>query len=161
MNWNSLCISAYLRAASVLSLDGARKFALRSLDRILAEAWNSETGLKHVVAYSDTKMHETAGFLEDYAATAIACLDAYEASADLSYFRIAKEVADQMIRRFYDSTSGGFFDSEPGVAAEGVLGTPRKPFQDSPTPAGNSLAVIALLRSSKVDIPLQFENFRD
>src|SRR5437764_1008668 len=40
VNWNSLCISAYLRAASVLSLDEARKFALRSLDRILAEAWN-------------------------------------------------------------------------------------------------------------------------
>jgi len=146
VNWNALSVSAYLRAASVLGLDDARKFALRSLDRILAEAWNSESGLKHVVAYSDAKTRETAGFLEDYAATAIACLDAYEASADLSYFRIAKEIADQMIRRFYDSTSGGFFDSEPGVAAEGVLGTPRKPFQDSPTPAGNSLAVIALLR---------------
>ena len=28
----------------------------------------------------------------------------------------------------------------------GVLGTRRKPFQDSPTPAGNSVAAIALLR---------------
>ena len=28
----------------------------------------------------------------------------------------------------------------------GVLGTRRKPFQDSPTPAGNSAAAIALLR---------------
>jgi hypothetical protein len=76
VNWNSLCVSAYLRAASVLSLDEARKFALRSLDRILAEAWNSETGLKHVVAYSDVKMRETVGFLEDYAATAADAGDA-------------------------------------------------------------------------------------
>ena len=30
--------------------------------------------------------------------------------------------------------------------ALGVLGTRRKPFQDSPTPAGNSVAAIALLR---------------
>ena len=30
--------------------------------------------------------------------------------------------------------------------AQGILGTPRKPFQDSPTPAGNSAAAIALLR---------------
>src|SRR5208282_5558894 len=31
-------------------------------------------------------------------------------------------------------------------AALGILGTRRKPFQDSPTPAGNSAAAIALLR---------------
>src|ERR1700693_4776980 len=39
VGWNSMCISAYLEAAKVLGLDDARHFALRSLDRILAEAW--------------------------------------------------------------------------------------------------------------------------
>jgi uncharacterized protein YyaL (SSP411 family) len=33
-----------------------------------------------------------------------------------------------------------------GQSAQGILGTRRKPFQDSPTPAGNSAAAIALLR---------------
>jgi uncharacterized protein YyaL (SSP411 family) len=44
--------------------------------------------------------------------------------------------------------SGGFFDTAADGAekALGVLGTRRKPFQDSPTPAGNSVAAIALLR---------------
>jgi uncharacterized protein len=53
-----------------------------------------------------------------------------------------------MIERFFDSTSGGFFDSEPGSdgANLGVLATRRKPLQDSPTPAGNPMAAIALLR---------------
>ena len=53
-----------------------------------------------------------------------------------------------MVERFFDPVSGGFFDaaaSGPGKAL-GVLGTRRKPFQDSPTPAGNSAAAIALLR---------------
>jgi uncharacterized protein YyaL (SSP411 family) len=148
VSWNALCVSAYLKAASVLHLDEARRFALRSIDRILAEAWNSEAGLKHVVAYSDADAtrRETIGFLDDYACTANACLDAYESTADLSYFRIARQITDQMIARFYDSVSGGFFDAQPTSGSLGVLNTARKPFQDSPTPAGNPMAAIALLR---------------
>src|SRR6266851_5787625 len=148
VSWNALCVSAYLKAASILGLDDARRFGLRSLDRILAEAWAPETGLKHVIAYSDANaaMRDTTGFLDDYAFTAIACLDAYEATADLSYFRVARQITDQMIARFYDSVSGGFFDAESKPDSLGVLNTARKPFQDSPTPAGNSMAVIVLLR---------------
>ena len=53
-----------------------------------------------------------------------------------------------MIARFYDPTSGGFFDSEPAADGQslGVLATRRKPLQDSPTPAGNPMAAIALIR---------------
>jgi uncharacterized protein YyaL (SSP411 family) len=53
-----------------------------------------------------------------------------------------------MIARFFDSTSGGFFDSESALDGKnlGVLATRRKPLQDSPTPAGNPMAAIALLR---------------
>jgi len=51
-----------------------------------------------------------------------------------------------MLQRFFDRVSGGFFDAESKPDSLGVLSAPRKPFQDSPTPAGNSVAVIALLR---------------
>jgi len=157
VGWNSLCISAYLEAAKVLDLPDARRFALRSLDRILSKAWNrldptarNHARLMHVVAYSDPKAEhrDVPGMLDDYAFTALACLDAYEATADLTYFNLARSLADAMIARFFDATSGGFFDSE--LAADGtnlgVLGTRRKPLQDSPTPAGNPMAAIALLR---------------
>ena len=149
--WNSLCVSAYLEAAKVLQLEPARHFALRSLDRVLAEVWNPDQGLHHVVAYSDPAAERrlVPGLLDDYAFTAIACLDAYEATADLSYFTFAQRITDKMVDRFFDPVSGGFFDTAAADAAEkalGVLGTRRKPFQDSPTPAGNSAATIALLR---------------
>src|SRR5580692_11605398 len=39
VGWSSMCVSAYLEAAKVLGLEDARRFALRSLDRVLAEAW--------------------------------------------------------------------------------------------------------------------------
>ena len=152
VSWNALCISAYLEAAKVLGLDAARQFALRSLDRILAQGWNPEDGLGHVIAYSDAQAGRTKipGLLDDYAFAACACLDAYEATSDLSYFNFARSIVDAMIQRFFDSVSGGFFDTE--IVANGnsdslgVLGIRRKPFQDSPTPAGNPVAAIALLR---------------
>ena len=149
--WNALCVSAYLDAAKVLRLKVAEHFALRSLDRILAEGWQAENGLLHVLAYSDAdaERRQIAGVLDDYAFTVVACLDAYETTADLSYFNFARRISDAMLERFFDPTSGGFFDTQKTSSGEkllGVLGTRRKPFQDSPTPAGNSVAAIALLR---------------
>ncbi len=109
-----------------------------------------DQGLQHVVAYSDpaAERRTVPGLLDDYAFTAVACLDAYEATADLSYFNFAQRIVDKMVDRFFDPVSGGFFDTAAGGTekALGVLGTRRKPFQDSPTPAGNSVAAIALLR---------------
>ena len=150
-NWNALCISAYLHYARVTRRADARHFALRSLDRILAEAWDSACGLSHVIAYSDPAAEKRLipGLLDDYAYTAIACLDAYEIIGDFSYFRFARQIGDEMIRRFADRTSGGFFDTEgplDDVSKLGALAARRKPFQDAPTPAGNPCAAIALLR---------------
>src|SRR5581483_5486118 len=148
-SWNALCVSAYLEAARVLHLEDTLHFGLRSLDRILAEAWDPASSLKHIVAYSDPKAsrREIAGLLDDYAFTTIACLDAYETTTDLSYFNFARRIAEAMIQKFFDPTSGGFFDTAATASnLLGVLGTRRKPFQDSPTPAGNSAAAIALLR---------------
>src|SRR5208337_903953 len=150
-NWNALCISAYLHYARVTRRSDARQFALRSLDRILAEAWDPELGLSHVIAYSDPGAGRrfVRGLLDDYAYTAIACLDAYEITGDMSYFRFARQISDEMIRRFADVTSGGFFDTEASLEEKlqlGALSARRKPFQDAPTPAGNPSAAIALLR---------------
>jgi len=166
--WNAMCVSAYLEAAKVLDLPEARHFALRSLDRLLAEGWNAERGMKHVIAYSDPKAERrevavavsvpVPGVLDDYAFAVIACLDAYEATAVLTYFRFARSIGEAMVAGFFDPVDGGFFDTRgwsSGRAADeasnekialGILGTRRKPFQDSPTPAGNSAAAIALLR---------------
>ncbi|HWY59959.1 MAG TPA: thioredoxin domain-containing protein [Terriglobales bacterium] len=149
--WNALCVSAYLEAAKVLRLEAAEHFALRSLDRILSEGWHADSGLLHVLAYSDAKAErrQIPGVLDDYAFTVVACLDAYEATADLTYFNFGTNIADAMVERFFDPVSGGFFDTgkiSSDAKVLGVLGTRRKPFQDSPTPAGNSVAAIALLR---------------
>jgi hypothetical protein len=156
--WNALCISAYLEAARALRAPGfdaneVRRFALHSLDRLLAEAWGPAEGLGHVIAYGETpgeaaaKPGRVPGILDDYAFTVIACLDAYEVSGDATYFHFAQSGAEAMRKRFEDGEAGGFFDTEAAApSAPGALAAHRKPFQDAPTPAGNSAAAIALLR---------------
>jgi uncharacterized protein YyaL (SSP411 family) len=148
VGWNALCISAYLQAALVLGLEDVRHFALRSLDRLLAKGWNDKHGLLHVIAYSDPNAshRNIPGVLDDYAETVVACLDAYETTSDLSYYNFAYQIARAMVECLADKTSGGFFDTAATGKELGVLATRRKPFQDSPTPAGNSMAAIALLR---------------
>jgi hypothetical protein len=149
VGWNALCISAYLEAARALNLEEARRFALRSLDRILGQGWSEKTGLQHTVAYADKNApaRHVAGVLDDYAFVVRACLDAYEITADMSYFHFAERIAHAMVERFYDHEGGGFFDSDVSAAARlGALAAQRKPFQDAPTPAGNSAAAVALLR---------------
>lgn len=161
--WNAMCVSAYLAAGRTLDLQPVVHFALRSLDRLLSEGivkvsaassgdeQAANPTLRHVIAYSDSaaERRDTEGVLDDYAFTILACLDAYEATADLTYFGFAQRLAVRLLADFADPVSGGFFDiaaTTDRVSALGMLGTRRKPFQDSPTPAGNSVAAIAMLR---------------
>ena len=121
----------------------SRRFALRSLDRILSEAVAapSKAAACDCVFRSQSQRRDVRGLLDDYAFLAVACLDAYEASADLVLLQVCAPHHRRDDREFYDPASGGFFDTEKTrrrEAALGVLATRRKPFQDSPTPAGNS-----------------------
>jgi hypothetical protein len=149
-NWNAMAVSAYLEAARVLRMDEARSFALLSLDRLLAEAWDGNTTLRHVIVYGDgsAPTEHSTGTLDDYAFTIHACLEAWLASGAIQYFHAATRIADAMIALFHDSVQGGFFDTAASAQgkAMGALTARRKPLQDTPTPAGNPTAASALLR---------------
>ena len=150
--WNGMCISAYVQAGRVLHVPEAVAFGVKSLERLLDEAWGPH-GLAHVVAYGEgVPAHaRVAGVLEDYAFMANAALDVWEASGEMKYFHAAREIADSMLARFCDAEEGdamsrGFFDTEKDKGGIGALSAQRKPLQDAPTPAGNSVAAMALLR---------------
>ena len=152
VGWNAMLISSYVLAGRVLGEPAATSFALKSLDRLLAAAWNAQTtSLGHVVAYGDggNDGPPVAGVLEDYAFTAHAALDAWEATGRKQYFGVAEAITNSMLWRFHDEARGGFYDIEapqPGEVRLGALKARRKPLQDSPTPAGNSTAAALLLR---------------
>ena len=144
VSWNAMFVSAYFDAARVL--DGllranCRAFALKTLDRMLREAWTESRGFGHRIGGPALE-----GSLDDQVFSVLALLDAYEATLDPHYFTAAQKAMDLAIARYGDAEGGGFFDRPSDAAPMGGLDVRRKPFQDSPTPSANSIAVIALVR---------------
>jgi uncharacterized protein len=158
--WNAMCISAYLEAGRALNLPQVRAFALKSLDRVLA-AWDAKNGLAHVVAYGEAgvAMERVAGVLDDYVFLGHAALDAWESTGELGYYTVAAELMDSALERFYDTAGGAFFDTEKPLTGEirlGALAARRKPLQDSPTPAGNPMAAMLLMRLGELNGRLDY-----
>jgi len=149
--WNAMAVTAYLEATRVLRIEGAREFALLTLSRLLAQAWDGDASLYHVIAYPEgaALTDRVPGTLDDYAFTVHACIDGWLAGGEMKFYHAAVKLADAMIARFYDHTAGAFYDAaapEKGITPLGALSARRKPLQDSPTPAGNPTAAAALLR---------------
>ena len=142
--WNAMFVSAYLEANRILSDSsylGCKEFALKTLDRMLREAWTESRGFAHRIGGPTLE-----GSLDDQVFSVLALLDAYEATLDPRYFSAAQRTMDLAIARYGDSENGGFFDRPCDAAPMGGLEVRRKPFQDSPTPGANSVAAIALIR---------------
>jgi uncharacterized protein YyaL (SSP411 family) len=137
VGWNAMFVSAYLEAARVLGRDDCRAFALKTMDRILAEAWDPAQGFLHRVGGPHLP-----GMLDDQVFAGLALLDAYEATLDRRYYDAAEQSMRITMEKFADPEGGGFFDRASDAAAMGGLDVRRKPFQDSPTPGTNSMAAI-------------------
>ncbi|MGB6524918.1 MAG: thioredoxin domain-containing protein [Candidatus Acidiferrales bacterium] len=141
VNWNAMFASAFLEAGRVLGRKDCADFALKTIDRILTEAWDPAKGFQHRVG--GTKIE---GMLDDQIFMAAALLDAYETMLDRRYFDAAERAVQLAIEKYGDAEGGGFFDRASDAAPMGGLDVRRKPFQDSPTPGTNSAAAIVLER---------------
>jgi uncharacterized protein len=144
VSWNAMFVSAYLEAARVLDQPlsaRCRTFALKTMGRILSEAWTEGRGFSHRIGGPSLE-----GSLDDQVFNVLALLDAYQATLDARYFTAAQKTMDLAITRYADAENGGFFDRPVDAAPMGGLEVRRKPFQDSPTPSANSVAAIALIR---------------
>ena len=137
VSWNAMFASAYLEAARVLDRPDCKDFALKTIDRILSEAWDGQTGFLHRIGGPRLE-----GTLDDQIFMGLALLDAYESTLDGRYFEAAERTLKFAIEKFADTESGGFFDRPRDAAALAGLDLARKPFQDSPTPGTNSMAAI-------------------
>ena len=94
---------------------------------------------------SDGERAKLNAYLEDHAFLVGALLDLYEATFEPRWFTEARALADTMIARYADDEHGGFFTTS---SDHEELVTRRKDLEDTPIPAGNSAAALALLRLS-------------
>ena len=144
VSWNAMFVSAYLEAERILAESshlGCKEFALKTMDRMVREAWNEVEGFGHRIGGPSLR-----GSLDDQVFGVMALLDAYEATLNGKYFLAAQRTMDLTIEKYGDAEGGGFFDRACDAPAMGGLDVRRKPFQDSPTPSANSVAAMALTR---------------
>ncbi|HUI27611.1 MAG TPA: thioredoxin domain-containing protein, partial [Candidatus Kryptonia bacterium] len=137
--WNGLMIGAFARAAQVFDEPSYARTAQRAADFVLT---NIRQGDRLKRSYSDG-VASGDGYLDDYAFLAAGLLDLYEATFDIRWLQEAVALHDQLEQHFLDRTGGGFFftadDSESLLAR-------TKPAYDGAEPAGNSVALLNLLR---------------
>ena len=86
------------------------------------------------------------GYLEDYAATGLACINLYQLTFERTWLDRAREICDSVIKWFWDSKANAFFDTASD--AEQLIVRPRN-VSDNASPAGNSLALELLFLVSE------------
>jgi uncharacterized protein YyaL (SSP411 family) len=137
--WNGLMITGMARAARVFDKPDWLHSAQRAMDFVRNTLWRDDQLL---ATCKDGKAHLDA-YLDDHAFLLHATLELLQAefrSVDLAF---AVQLADALLARFEDTQDGGFFFTSHDHE---VLIQRNKIGTDNATPAGNGIAVHALLR---------------
>jgi uncharacterized protein len=141
VSWNSFVLRALAEAGAALWRDdylrAAEANASFLLDSLreggrLRRSWKDGTA-------------KVPAFLEDYAGLGNALLTLHEATLEPRWLVDALDLAEQVIRLFWDDDDGIFYDTPHD--GEPLVIRPRD-IMDNATPSGNSLAVEHLLRAA-------------
>ncbi|HOP85785.1 MAG TPA: thioredoxin domain-containing protein [Syntrophorhabdaceae bacterium] len=133
---NGMAASIFLKVYQIFKLEDLKECALKAIERIL-----NDYGEKGVLFHS----HNIKAMLDDYVNFIDALISAYEVTGNKRYIIKAEDIMKECIDRLWDKDGGGFFDSE-----EDIMGIRIKGIDDSPHPSANSLAIIILLKLSKI-----------
>ncbi len=144
VSWNAMLAEAFLEASAILARPECADFALRTLDRLWANAETGDGGLRHRADHPSGPL-----LLDDQVQAASAAIAAYQHTGASTWLDRARALADLVLWRFADAEGGGFFDAVPGRRA-GLLDQPAKPIQDAPTPSANAVAASVLLRLAAI-----------
>jgi uncharacterized protein len=138
-SWNGLMLSGLSEALNVSAHPRYLEAANRTVDLIFTKLFRDGL-LLH--SYKDGVAKQL-GFLDDYAFLGVGLLDFYEASFERSALDRSVELAEIMVREFWDATQGGFFYT--GNSHEQLISR-AKPAFDASVPSGNAKATELLLR---------------
>ena len=123
---NGSMVSTALHLAHAFEDDALGRFALTSLERVLAICYRPGQGVAHYVE----RQARVGSFLDDQFHVAAACLDAHDATGNIVYEMMAQELALYAMRALWSAEHGAFVDRVGGEGAEalGRLAEPLVPF---------------------------------
>ncbi|PCI23506.1 MAG: thioredoxin domain-containing protein [SAR324 cluster bacterium] len=138
-SWNALAISAFARASRVFYRPRYEKIAIKAAEFLFSNLFDESDRLLRRYRKGQAKIP---AFLNDYSQLAVACLDLYEATYELKWFRRATELMDQ-VNHLFQQEKGPYFDT--GSDTEELLIHSSDGY-DGVVPSGNSMAAIAFLK---------------
>jgi uncharacterized protein YyaL (SSP411 family) len=139
VSWNGLMLSGVAEAFRITGDPRYREAAEKTVAFIFAGMFR-EGLLLHTYKDGQARLH---GFLDDYAFLAAGLLDLYEATYDRTLLERTVQLAQTMIREFWDDIDGAFFYT--GESHEKLISR-TKPAFDGSVPSSNSVASHVLLR---------------
>jgi uncharacterized protein YyaL (SSP411 family) len=137
--WNGLLLSGLAEAIKITGASSCLEASRRTVEFIFGRMFR-DGYLLHVYKDGQAKLR---GYLDDYAFVALGLLDLYEVLFDRSLIDRAMELADIMLREFWDERGGGLFYT--GKSHEPLISR-AKPVFDASIPSGNAIAAQLLLR---------------
>jgi uncharacterized protein YyaL (SSP411 family) len=143
--WNGLMISAFARAAQVLSDQSYLESAIRAARFIQTELYDES----RKILFRNYREGRSAveGFADDYAFLIQGLLDLYEASFDVAWLRWTEELQETQDRLFFDEGRGGYFN---GAGNDPSILLRLKEDNDSAEPSASSVAALNLLRLAQI-----------
>jgi uncharacterized protein YyaL (SSP411 family) len=143
-DWNGLMIAALARASQVFGEQCFLGAAVKAADFFLDQIRSGDGVLYHRFAKGERAVE---GFLDDYAFLVFGLIELYQASFEDRYLQAATELTQAMNSKFWDDKNGGFYFT----ATKPDSGMPRmKQIYDGAVPSGNSMALLNLLRLSRL-----------
>ncbi|MFL6414639.1 MAG: thioredoxin domain-containing protein [Bryobacteraceae bacterium] len=140
-SWNSLMISAFVKAGSVLNKPEYLEAGRKALEFLLATMHDAESdALMRRYCEGEAAI---SGFADDYAFLAAALLDSFEASGEPRYLALALRLATEGLKPFEDTEAGAFFSTREG--SSDILLRMKEDY-DGAEPSANSIAIDVLLR---------------
>ncbi len=142
-SWNALMQRAFAVAGAVLERPDYVDIAIKNASFLAGNLRDGDRILRTWRDAPDGGVAHLNGYLEDYSFQVESLISLYEATFDDQWLIEARTIADRMIDLFWDSDAGVFHDT--GSDHEDLLVRPRDVF-DNATPAGGSVAAMALLK---------------
>lgn len=105
-SWNALMVSGYIDAYKALGDENYKKIALRAMDFIVETQMDDSGKLYRNFKNGKSSIN---AFLDDYALSIFALVDAYEITFDEKYLNAANLLAKHTIKHFLNEETGMFF----------------------------------------------------